>query len=86
MPEWSGEGQLIHGSRCPRCQSELEYNGNYWCSRTECRYVMPGDPERMRRSDKDAFNVAYTLLMHQRGEEPKPEALYPPKKTGTAKG
>jgi hypothetical protein len=41
---------------------------------------MPGDEERMRRSDKDAFNVAYTLLMQQRGEEPNPDALYPPKK------
>jgi len=76
MPEWSGEGELILGSRCPKCHSALEYNGNYWCSEPTCSYTMP-DYEQMRRSDKQAFNVAYTLLMHQRGQEPKPEAMFP---------
>lgn len=79
MPEWSGDGEVIQGSRCPKCHSALEYNGNYWCSQTACPYAMPGDPEHMRRSDKEAFNVAYTLLMHQRGQEPDPHALMPVK-------
>ena len=75
MPEWSGEGELIHGSRCPKCHSELEYNGSYWCSETECSYAMPDD-DHMRRSDKQTFNVAYTLLMRQRGREPSAGVLY----------
>ena len=74
MPSWSGEGELIPGSRCPKCHSALEYNGNYWCSESTCSYTMP---ERMRRSDKQAFNVAYTLLMRQRGQEPDINSLYP---------
>lgn len=73
MPEWSGDGELIPGSRCPRCHAPLEYNGNYWCSRRDCTYTMPA--ERMSRKDKDAFNVAYTLFMQQHGEEPDAGAL-----------
>ena len=75
MPEWSGDGEVIHGSRCPRCHSELEYNGNYWCSEHTCSYTMP-DYEVMTRSDKNAFNVAYLLLMRQRGDEPNTDELF----------
>lgn len=76
MPEWSGEGELIPGSRCPRCNSPLEYNGNYWCSQTKCKYTMPGEENRMRQADKMAFNIAYVLLMQQRGREPDTTVLY----------
>lgn len=64
------EGELIPGSRCPKCQKPLAYNGNYWCS--ECDWVLP---EKASRKEKDAFNVAYVLLMKQRGEEPDPDVL-----------
>ena len=76
MPEWSGEGVLIPGSRCPKCNSPLEYNGNYWCSERACQYTMPGEEDRMRQVDKMAFNIAYVLLMQQRGEEPDTSVLY----------
>lgn len=76
MPDWSGEGVVIVGSRCPVCSFELEYNGNYWCSQRECDYTMPGDEEGMSRADKEAFNAAYTLLMRQTGREPDPHQLY----------
>lgn len=75
--DWGGI--VITGSRCPKCHAELAYNGNYWCS--ECDYVMPdltADPERRyypKQVDIDAFNLAYVLLMRQRGEEPDPNAL-----------
>lgn len=36
---FGGSGELIPGSRCPRCSSPMEYNGNYWCS--ECPWVLP---------------------------------------------
>lgn len=74
MPEWSGEGTVIPGSRCPKCNSPLEYNGNYWCSERDCTYTMP-DYEHMKRRDKQAFNVAYILYMRQRGQEPKASAI-----------
>jgi len=74
MPEWSGQGRLIPGSRCPKDGKPLEYNGNYWCSNPECDYTMPDYPE-MRRADMDAFNVAYVLLMHQTNREPNPKSL-----------
>lgn len=73
MPKCSGDGELIRGSRCPKCGSPLEYNGNYWCSESRCSYVMP---ERMTRADKQAFNVAYVLLMKQRNQEPLASAIY----------
>jgi predicted nucleic acid-binding Zn ribbon protein len=76
MPKWSGEGRLIPGSRCPKCNHPLEYNGNYWCSQEKCNYTMPGEPERMRQVDKIAFNIAYVLLMQQTGREPNPDSLY----------
>lgn len=75
MPDWSGEGEVIQGSRCPKCGAPLEYNGNYWCSETECSYTMPD--QRMTKADKHAFNVAYILLMQQTGREPNPDSLYP---------
>jgi hypothetical protein len=67
---FGGSGELIPGSRCPRCSAPMEYNGNYWCS--ECPWVLP---ERGSRKEKDAFNVAYVLLMKQHGEEPDISAL-----------
>lgn len=71
------QGTLIEGSRCPECHQPLIYNGNYWCS--ECDYVMPElYPEpgyKPRQKDIDAFNIAYTLLMQQRGDQPDPKAL-----------
>jgi len=66
---------VIEGSRCPRCNFELEYNGNYWCTQEECDYTMP-DVEGMTSDDKQAFNAAYTLLMRQTGREPDPQALF----------
>ena len=74
MPKCSGDGELIQGSFCPTCGSQLEYNGNYWCSMPACSYIMPA--EGMRKKDKGAFNLAYSLLMKQRGEEPNPNSLY----------
>lgn len=76
MPDFSGEGLVIVGSRCPRDSEPLEYNGNYWCSNSECPYVMPDQPQ-MRKADRHAFNVAYTLLMQQTGREPDVSALLP---------
>lgn len=58
-------GILIERSRCPRCHAELEYSGNYMCS--ECPWVLPENPSQ---KEKDAFNVAYVLLMEQTGREP----------------
>lgn len=63
-PFGQGSGILIEGSRCPRCHSAMEYNGNYWCS--VCPWVLP---ERGSRAERDAFNVAYVLLMKQTGRE-----------------
>ena len=58
-------GFLIVGSRCPRCNSEMEYDGNYWCS--DCPWILPEWP---RGRDREAFEVAYVLLMQQTGREP----------------
>lgn len=58
-------GFLIVGSRCPKCSSEMEYNGNYWCS--TCPWVLA---ERPRGAALEAFRVAYTLYMQQTGREP----------------
>lgn len=64
MPRWL---KPIKGSRCPECFSEIVYDGTYSCS-AECGWYLP-DPTR-KREDKHAFNVAYTLLMAERGEQP----------------
>lgn len=84
MPEWSGDGEVIRGSACcPLCKSDLEYNGNYWCSNTECEYVMgdlgetDGVPFDEVMQDRKAFNRAYPMLMKQRGKPHNPDALYP---------
>jgi predicted nucleic acid-binding Zn ribbon protein len=74
MARSSGEGRIIPGSHCPKCNEALEYNGNYWCSDVDCPYIMPAD--RMRGSDKRAFNIAYVLLMQQLGREPRADVLY----------
>lgn len=73
MPSWSGNPRLlIPGSRCPRCNSPMEYDGNYWCSSVECDWVLP---ENCSGADAEAFKVAYVLLMQQRGEEPDPRVV-----------
>ena len=63
-------GFLIAGSRCPRCSSEVEYDGNYFCS--SCTWVLPEFP---RGKDRDAFHVAYVLYMEQNGREPLAEVV-----------
>lgn len=57
---------IIKGSHCPRCSEQIQYNGNYYC--TYCTWALP-DPI-VKKEDKHAFNLAYTLLMHQRNEQP----------------
>lgn len=69
---WSKHGELIKGSRCPKCHSPLVYNGNYWCS--TCDYIMPSPCAT--KKDKHAFDVAYTLLMQQRNKQPDISVLF----------
>jgi hypothetical protein len=84
MPVWSGSGEVIWGSACcPLCGADLEYNGNYWCSGEECEYTMgdlgetEGVPFEEVMRDRKAFNRAYVMLMRQRGEPPRKNALMP---------
>lgn len=63
-------GVTIPGSQCPRCAEVLEYNGNYWCS--SCDWILQ---EGAKGDDHLAFQLAYLLLMRQRGEFPDMDAL-----------
>lgn len=64
---------IIKDSRCPKCSSEIEYDGNYWCSDEDCNWVLPDSPRSFE--DKNAFVVAYVLLMQQTGREPLREVV-----------
>ena len=34
-------GDLVKGQACPRCgEFTVVYNGNYWCDRDECGWIM----------------------------------------------
>ena len=61
-------GELIKGSRCPKCNNECEYNGNYWCS--TCSWVLPHYENGTSGKYEETFKILYVLLMKQRGLEP----------------
>lgn len=69
-------GDPIPNTRCPECGGPIVYNGNYYCAdynNGDCKWALPHPT--LRDEDHLAFQVAYTELMHMRGEEPDVEAL-----------
>lgn len=65
----------IPNTHCPQCYEPITYNGNYFCTDYDrCGWALPDQPTS--KADKLAFNVAYTELMHLRGQEPNVGSLY----------
>lgn len=58
---------IIKGSRCPECNSEIEYSGNYFCP--NCGWALPDNKSHRTKKEKETFKVAYVLYMKQTNQE-----------------
>ncbi len=66
-------------TKCPNCDGNIVYNGNYFCvgastsrmrSDAGCGWVLPGDDGNMKRDDLLLYKQLVREEYERRGEEP----------------